>query len=76
MKTITVKLNTLNDVIKFVQEAGRIDSGIIVNRGSITIDGSSLTGMLSLDISKDFIVKYQEEATDFDNFIQQFKINK
>ncbi len=74
MNVNLIKLNSVNDVVNFVQEANKVKGDVIVGKKNCAIDGSSLIGMSALDISKPILVRYPEEATDFDEFIRQFEI--
>lgn len=72
MKKIFIKLHGINDVVQFVQSASFVDGDIVVSRGSYTIDGKSLMGMLSIDVSQGFSVEFPEDAEKFDTFLQTF----
>lgn len=73
MKTIKIKNLSINDITHFVELANKVEEpGVIVKKGKITIDGSSLMGMLALDTSGGIEVTYPTTANEFNNFIQQF----
>ena len=46
------------------------------NQVLTTLDGKSIMGVFSIDISKGITVKYPETATDFEEYLSQFKVNE
>ena len=76
MKKMYVAINTINKVTEFVQKASQVDGDVICTKGRYTIDGKSIMGVFSIDISEGIIVEYPETATDFEEYISQFKVNK
>ena len=76
MKKMYVAINTINKAIEFVQKASQVDGDVICTKGRYTIDGKSIMGVFSIDISEGIIVEYPETATDFEEYLSQFKVNK
>ena len=76
MKKMYVAINTINKVTEFVQKASQVDGDVICTKGRYTIDGKSIMGVFSIDISKGITVEYPETATDFEEYISQFKMNE
>ena len=76
MKKMYVAINTINKATEFVQKASQVDGDVICTKGRYTIDGKSIMGVFSIDISEGIIVEYPETATDFEEYISQFKVNK
>lgn len=73
MKKIKIHISGMNDITNFVKEASKVDGpGVIVYKGSMSVDGSSLMGMLALDTSKEIEVEYPSSAIEFDKFITPF----
>lgn len=71
MKKVRIKNINFNDIKHFVELAENVEEpGVAVRKGKITIDGSSLMGMLALDTSDGIEVSYPASATEFDLFIQ------
>lgn len=71
MKKVKIKGASLNDITHFVELASKVEEpGVNVYKGRTVIDGSSLMGMLALDISNGIEVEYPASATEFDEFIQ------
>ena len=76
MKKMYVAINTINKATEFVQKASQVDGDVICTKGRYTIDGKSIMGIFSIDISEGIMVEYPETATDFEEYISQFKVNK
>ena len=49
-KTISIKINLIADVMKFVQEAAKIEGQVIVERDIYKVDGKSLLGVMSIQL--------------------------
>ena len=76
MKKMYVAINTINKAIEFVQKVSQVDGDVICTKGRYTIDGKSIMGIFSIDISEGIMVEYPETATDFEEYISQFKVNE
>ena len=76
MKKMYIAINTINKATEFVQKASQVDGDVICTKGRYTIDGKSIMGVFSIDISEGIIVEYPETATDFEEYLSQFKVNK
>lgn len=73
MKTIYVKLNNITDVSQFAAQASLVDGDVTVKKGKYVIDGKSIMGLFSLNLSTGVTVEYPEDATNFENYIVTFK---
>lgn len=76
MKKMYVAINTINKVTEFVQKASQVDGDVICSKGRYTVDGKSIMGIFSIDVSEGIVVEYPETATEFEKYISQFKMNK
>ena len=72
MKKLSIKITNINDVDIFVQKARAVDGDILVSRGKFCVDGKSVLGMFSLNVSEGCQVEYPDDAKDFEKFLQQF----
>lgn len=72
MKRVHIKISNIDDVDLFVQKARSVNGDILVSRGKFCVDGKSVLGMFSLNVNQGCMVDYPEEATEFEEFIQQF----
>ena len=66
-------MNSVTDVMNFVKEASKIEGDITVLKGRYIIDGKSIMGVMSTDMSTGITVEYLADAIDFENFISQFE---
>lgn len=73
MKSIYVKINGISDVSNFASMASRVNGDVIVKKGIYVVDGKSLMGLYSLDLTAGVTVEYPEDATDFENYVITFK---
>ena len=52
MKTVTIKLSTIEDVRNFVNAATKCDADIDLESGRYVVDAKSIMGIFSLDLMK------------------------
>lgn len=76
MKKMYVAINDINKITEFVQKASQVDGDVICTKDRYTIDGKSIMGVFSINISEGVMVEYPETATDFEKYLSQFKVNK
>lgn len=77
MSSFEMRLSCLNDVGTFVRVADTIPCEITVKRGSFSVNGKSLMGILSLDLSAPLLVEVDgtpEEADHLKTALQDFLI--
>ena len=72
-KSKFIKMNNVTDVMNFVKEASKIEGDVTVLKGRYIIDGKSIMGVMSIDMSTGMTVEYPADAVDFENFISQFE---
>lgn len=72
-KVMTIKVYSIPDVSTFVAKAIKVDDDITVKQGRYVIDGKSLMGVFSLDLTREIVVEYPENAFEFEDFIKNFK---
>lgn len=75
MKEKLIALNSINDIKEFVNQAILVDGDILCIRGHYVVDASSLLGILSINVSDGFTVRYPDDAEQFDSYIDKFVIN-
>lgn len=73
-KQMVVKINGITEVTNLAQMAHSVNGDIYVKKGVYCIDGKSLMGLFSIDMSNGVTIAYPSEATDFENYIKQFKV--
>lgn len=64
MKECFIKLPTISDVKKFVNEVTKLETTLDVGHGRHCVDAKSIMGVLSLDLANDLTLSYDEEAAD------------
>ena len=60
MKEVKIKLSSVQDAKDFVNLAGRCDFDIDLYYGHMMIDGKSLIGVLSMDLTRILVVKFED----------------
>lgn len=68
-----IKMTNITDLTTFVVNASKVEGDVIVRKGKYVIDGKSLMGLMSIDVSTGATVEYPEEAKEFDAYVQQFE---
>lgn len=76
MEQMVISIKGLNDVYTFVSRAQSVDGDVTVTRGRYTIDGKSVMGVFSIDMSQSVTVTYPATAEEFKTFILQFKVDR
>lgn len=74
MKTMQVKIRGITDAALFAEYANEQRGDIVVKKGKFCVDGKSILGVLSLDMTSGATVEYPDNATNFENFIKEFKV--
>ena len=71
MTTKTISLNTIVDVKEFVNTVARYDFEVDLVSGRYHIDGKSIMGIFSLDLSKP--IKMEIHSDDCDSFLKEIQ---
>lgn len=71
MVSVTVMLNTINDVKNFVNIVSKYDFEIDLTSGRYVIDAKSIMGIFSLDLSKP--IKLDARCEQDSQFIEEIK---
>lgn len=61
MKELKIKINTINDVKKFVNVVSKYEYDVDVVSGRYAIDAKSIMGLFSLDLSKEIDMKIHSD---------------
>jgi len=56
MKQLLIRLATIEDIRKFVDITGAYNSAVELKSGNYTVDGKSIMGIFSLDLTKTMTV--------------------
>ena len=67
MKTINIRLNSINDVKDFVNLVSRFSFDVDLTSGRYVVDAKSIMGIFSLDLAKE--IKVDIHSDDCDEFL-------
>ncbi len=73
MNTIQILLNTIDKVKSFNRDILFFDSDIDLVQGRYTVDGKSIMGIFSLNLSEPIKVIIYEENGELDSIIEKLK---
>lgn len=73
MKEVKIKLSSMQDAKDFVRLAGKCDFDIDLYYGHMMIDGKSLIGVLSMDLSKVLLLKYDGSDAEFEAYVDTLR---
>ena len=76
MKTKVISIKSLNDIYTFLAKAQATEGDIIIKRGCYCIDGKSVLGIFSIDMSQNVVIEYPETAKEFEDFINNFEVSR
>ena len=62
MRTLDIKLNSIDDVRKFVTRMMRCDYDVLVSEGRYIVDGKSLLGIFALNLNNPITLTVEESA--------------
>ena len=74
MKQINIQLNDPEAVIDFVKEAEKCDFNVNLQQGTSIVDGKSLLGVFSLELSESLTVLCYGENSSFMNALKKFAV--
>ncbi len=72
MYNAKIQLVNVDDVKRFVTAANKYDFEIDLTSGRYTVDGKSIMGIFSLDLSKEIILSASGATQEFIDEMQQF----
>lgn len=68
-----IKIYNINDIKEFIRKSTVIDGDVTCSKGKYMVDGKSIMGLMSIDLSTGVDVEYPEDATEFDKFLERFE---
>ena len=71
MKEYKILIDTIDKVKAFCKKANEIDGDILVESGRYAVDGKSIMGIFSLNLSKPLTMKVVNDEADIDG-IREF----
>ena len=72
MKKVIIRLVSIDDVKEFVKKANLLDYDVDLSLGKYTVDGKSIMGIFSLDLSRDIELTVHSESEEFLSEISRF----
>lgn len=76
MKSLVIKLDTINDVKNFVNTVTRFDFDVDLVSGRYAVDAKSIMGIFSLDLAKPIKMEiYSDDCEAFLNEVKAFEVN-
>ena len=75
VKTVSIKLTTINDVKNFVSKAMRSPYEMDLQSDRYSVDAKSIMGIFSLDLSKPVDIRIHGTDDDIDKFREHIKAN-
>ena len=73
MKKMFIKINDISDVSAFVNHASKVEKDVTIYKGKYVINGKSLLGMFSLDLTSGILVEFPKDEKDFEKFLKEFQ---
>ena len=74
MRTMFIKISNFEDITRMVHLASStVEGRVTFKRDIYVVDGKSLMGVLSLALSGGVYVEYPETATQYEEYLLQFK---
>ena len=77
MKSLLIKLDTINDVKNFVNIVSKYDFDVDLISGRYAVDAKSIMGIFSLDLAKPIKMEvYSDDCPTFLEEVQPFMVEK
>ena len=73
-KSKVIKLNEIADLQRLIDEASKVEGEVLLQHGYYIVNGKSILGVMSLDLTKGVNVIYPADEVIFEQFIEQFEV--
>lgn len=67
-----VKITTISDVKDLINYTRAVDGDVLIKKGNYIVDGTSILGVLSLDMSTPVEIVYPQDALELEGFLNNF----
>ncbi len=74
MEDVLIRLSTIDDVKDFVSIVSDFDGDVTIRAGRYVIDGKSILGIFSVDLSKVLILTIDKPTSEKLEMIQRFVV--
>lgn len=72
MASKMVKITAISDVKDLINYTRAVDGDVFIKKGTYVVDGTSILGVLSLDMSTPVEVVYPQDALELECFLNKF----
>ena len=72
MASKMVKITTISDVKDLINYTRAVDGDVLIKKGTYVVDGTSILGVLSLDMSTPVEIVYPQNALELEGFLNNF----
>lgn len=72
MASKMVKITTISDVKDLINYTRAVDGDVLIKKGTYVVDGTSILGVLSLDMSTPVEIVYPQNALELEGFLNKF----
>lgn len=72
MASKMVKITTISDVKDLINYTRAVDGDVLIKKGNYVVDGTSILGVLSLDMSTPVEIVYPQDALELEGFLNNF----
>ena len=72
MASKMVKITTISDVKDLINYTRAVDGDVLIKKGKYIVDGTSILGVLSLDMSTPVEIVYPQDALELEGFLNNF----
>lgn len=72
MASKMVKITTISDVKDLINYTRAVDGDVLIKKGNYIVDGTSILGVLSLDMSTPVEIVYPQNALELEGFLNNF----
>ncbi|MCD8347075.1 MAG: HPr family phosphocarrier protein [Lachnospiraceae bacterium] len=72
MFTKKIRLKTVDEVQEFVKAADKCSFDVEIQNGETLIDAKSIMGVMSLDLTQDLLVVYDEADSELEQVLEKF----
>jgi phosphotransferase system HPr-like phosphotransfer protein len=73
MEKLSINFKEIVDVEKFIKVAGKYDFDVTLSQGKYDVDGKSLMGIFSLDITKPVELLVDDKGMDTSKFFEEIR---
>lgn len=74
MQKMYIKMNNMTDIRAFLEKALIVEGDVTIKKGKYVIDGKSIMGVFTIDLSTGVTVEYPDNAVEFERFLKQFEV--